>query len=362
MHGPLAVLAAPGALCLAYFTFADALRKAQADILAGLGLAPEECRYEIAASGSYWRLRDYAGQPKGSSLLIVAAPIKRPYIWDLTPSVSAIRYCLRRGLRIYLLEWLPDGPRNESVGLDEYAEAISECCARITSAGGTRPFLIGHSLGGTLAAISSALMPERIKGLVLLGTPLCFEPGTSQFRDALVALVPPLLSDTGRFPGSLLSCIAGLAAPRTFIWSRLMDAAFSIADDEALEIHGRVERWTLDEIPLPGKAVDQIMRWLYRENRFCRGTLKVGNTYVGPFSLSVPTLAVVNTADDIAPLASIKPCIDAMPTRDVRLIEYPGETGVGLQHVGVLVGRRAYAQTWPEIISWLNDHSLALLR
>ena len=166
MHGPLAVLAAPSALCLAYFTFADALRKAQADILAGLGLAPEECRYEIAASGSYWRLRDYAGQPKGSSLLIVAAPIKRPYIWDLTPSVSAIRYCLRRGLRIYLLEWLPDGPRNESVGLDEYAEAISECCARITSAGGTRPFLIGHSLGGTLAAISSALMPERIKGLV----------------------------------------------------------------------------------------------------------------------------------------------------------------------------------------------------
>ena len=295
-------------------------------------------------------------------MLIVAAPIKRPYIWDLTPSVSAIRYCLRRGLRIYLLEWLPDGPRNESVGLDEYAEAISECCARITSAGGTRPFLIGHSLGGTLAAISSALMPERIKGLVLLGTPLCFEPGTSQFRDALVALVPPLLSDTGRFPGSLLSCIAGLAAPRTFIWSRLMDAAFSIADDEALEIHGRVERWTLDEIPLPGKAVDQIMRWLYRENRFCRGTLKVGNTYVGPFSLSVPTLAVVNTADDIAPLASIKPCIDAMPTRDVRLIEYPGETGVGLQHVGVLVGRRAYAQTWPEIISWVNDHSLALLR
>ena len=104
------------------------------------------------------------------------------------------------------------------------------------------------------------------------------------------------------------------------------------------------------------------MRWLYRENRFCRGTLKVSNTYVGPFSLSVPTLAVVNTADDIAPLASIKPCIDAMPTRDVRIIEYPGETGVGLQHVGVLVGRRAYAQTWPEIISWLNDHSLALLR
>jgi polyhydroxyalkanoate synthase len=219
------------------------------------------------------------------------------------------------------------------------------------------PFLIGHSLGGTLAAISSALMPGRIKGLILLGTPLCFAPGTSQFRDALVALVPPILSDTGRFPGSLLSYIAGLASPRTFIWSRMMDAVFSAADDHALTIHGRVEHWTLDEMPLPGRAVDQIMVWLYRENRFCAGTLKVDNTLIGPSSLSVPMLAVVNTADDIAPLASIKPCVDAMPTRDVRIIEYPGETGVGLQHVGVLLGQKAYAEVWPEIIRWLNDHS-----
>ena len=219
------------------------------------------------------------------------------------------------------------------------------------------PFLIGHSLGGTLAAISSALMAGRIKGLILVATPLCFAPGSSQFRDALVALVPPLLSDVERFPGSLLSYIAGFAAPRTFIWSRLMDAALSVGDDEALQIHGRVDRWTLDEIPLPGKAVDQIMRWFYRENRFCAGTLKVGETFVGPFSLSVPMLAVVNTADDIAPLASIKPCMDAMPTKDVRIIEYPGERGVGLQHVGVLVGRKAFARVWPEIISWLNCHN-----
>ena len=102
---------------------------------------------------------------------------------------------------------------------------------------------------------------------------------------------------------------------------------------------------------------DQIIRWLYCENRFCRGTLRVRNTLVSPSSLSVPTLAVVNTADDVAPLASIKPCIDAMPVRDVRIIEYPGEIGVGLQHLGVLVGRQAHAQIWPEIISWLKSRS-----
>jgi polyhydroxyalkanoate synthase len=40
----------------------------------------------------------------------------------------------------------------------------------------------------------------------------------------------------------------------------------------------------------------------------------------------------------------------------VRLIEYPGEIGVGLQHLGVLIGRQAHARVWPEIISWLKAH------
>jgi polyhydroxyalkanoate synthase len=151
--------------------------------------------------------------------------------------------------------------------------------------------------------------------------------------------------------------MATLAAPGTFIWSRLLDAALSVTDGQALKIHALVERWSLDEVSLPGKLVHQIMQWLFRENRFCRGTLEVCGTIVGPSNLSVPTLAVVNIADEIAPLASIKPCIDAMPLADVRIIEYPGEIGVGLQHLGVLVGRQAHAQVWPEIIPWLKSRS-----
>jgi polyhydroxyalkanoate synthase len=46
-----------------------------------------------------------------------------------------------------------------------------------------------------------------------------------------------------------------------------------------------------------------------------------------------------------------------MPEHTGRLIEYPGEIGVGLQHVGILAGRHAYARIWPTIISWLKSHS-----
>src|SRR3954452_1821340 len=129
------------------------------------------------------------------------------------------------------MEWLPASGRDDDEGIDDYTRAISECVTTIAGeAAGAKPFLIGQSLGGTLATIFATLAPESIRGLVLLATPLCFEPGSSPFRDALVSLVPPGLSDADPFPGSLLSHASAMASPTTFVWSRLADAAFSSFD------------------------------------------------------------------------------------------------------------------------------------
>jgi polyhydroxyalkanoate synthase len=341
------------ALSRAQFDVSDIIRRAQGDVVGALGLDPNECSYQTIASHSHWRLRDYGGQDQSRSLLIVAAPIKRPYIWDLSPSTSAIRFCLRRGLHVHLLEWMPASSHAGNCGIDDYVLAIAEAVETITVAQGTKPYLIGHSLGGTLAAIYGAFLPESIRGIVLLGAPLCFERSESHFRDALVTLVPQNISDSDPFPGSLLSYASALASPGTFVWSRLTDAVMSIADPLAMEIHARVERWALDEIPLPGKLVHHIVDWLYRENRFFRGVLKIDGKFVGPSSLSVATLAVINTADDVAPPISVKPFADAMAEK-VQIIEYSGERGVCLQHLGILVGRHAQARVWPRILSWLK--------
>ncbi len=339
----------------ASFIAADIWRRGQGNILSAAGLGPDESLYRVIAAGRHWLLRDYSGQDNSSALLIVGAPIKRPYIWDLSPSVSAIRYCLRKRQHVYLLEWLPASRHTTHYGLEQYTEAISECISRLANHADAT-VLMGHSLGGTLAAVFGATVPHSIRGLVLLGAPLCFRPATSRFRDVLVSLIPSDLDEAEPYPGSLLSYVSALASPDTFLWSRLADAAASIPNHHALEIHARVERWTLEEVPLPGKLVHQLIAWLYRENRFCEGQLKIGDKLIGPQSMSVPTLAIVNTADDIAPLQSVKPFIDLMPTTDTRIIEYPGETGVCLQHLGVLIGQDAHAQLWPEIISWIDAH------
>jgi polyhydroxyalkanoate synthase len=342
----------------AQFEVNDILRRMQGDVISTFGLGADEHRYDVIHSGAHWRLRDYGARRSSRPVLVVAAPIKRPYIWDLARSASAIRYCLQQDLSVYLLEWIPASPRGENTGIDDCTKAI-EICARMISdtRAGTKPFLIGHSLGGTLAAIFAATAPEQIQGLVLLCAPLCFRPGESQFRDALVSMLPPALSEAAPVPGSLLSHVSALASPDTFIWSRLTDAALSFSDPHALDIHARVERWALDEVPLPGRLVYQMVEWLYREDRFCSGLLPVHGRLVGPSNVSVPVLSVVNTADAIAPLASVKPFVDRVLTRDAKIMQYRGETGVALQHLGILIGRQAYAQVWPQIVSWLDARS-----
>jgi polyhydroxyalkanoate synthase len=167
---------------------------------------------------------------------------------------------------------------------------------------------------------------------------------------------PSGLADANVVPGSFLTELSAIAAPETFIWSRLVDAVLSVADAEAMSTHARIERWALDEAPLAGRLVFEMFQWLYRENRLCRGTLQLGGKRIGPSSIVVPTLALVNTLDEIAPLGSVKPFIDNLANTDARLLEYPGERGVGLQHLAILVGRHAQAEVWPEILQWLEAH------
>ena len=169
---------------------------------------------------------DYDTVDPSRSGAIVAAPIKRPYIWDLTPSVSAIRRCLDAGLHVYLLEWLPASEKTCSVGVTECVKAISAALHTVgAGADGRKPILMGHSLGGTLATIYAATASETIDGLVLLGAPLCFQPGESPFRDALIKLVPAPVLDLDPYPVLILSQASAVASPETFIWSRFMDAA-----------------------------------------------------------------------------------------------------------------------------------------
>ncbi len=345
----------PGAALASFFQALDVLHRAQGAGLAALGCGPDEAPYRIVAATARWRLRCYAGPPSRPTVLIVPAPIKRPYIWDLSPTVSPIRLLLSQRFAVYLLEWNPPAPQGEGADLAAYADdALAAALDGVSEDARTAcVFLLGHSLGGTLAAIFAARRPERPAGLVLLSAPLCLPPAISRLRDALAALPPPP-RDGPVVPGALLAQASALAAPDTFLASRWRDAAASVFDARGREVHARVARWILDEQGLPAALVRDMLTELYREDRLCRGTLAIRGCRLGPADVRAPVLAVANARDEVAPPASVAPFLAATANPEARLVPYAGEASVVLQHLGALVGRDALTSLWPQIVAWIR--------
>ena len=286
----------------------------------------------------------------------VPAPIKRAYIWDLAPGASPVRLLAEAGFAVSLLEWLDPDPSESDAGIDTFVDRIGAAVDAVRAQGGDTPVLVGHSLGGTLAALFAARYPERSAGLALVEAPLHFGPDAGAFAP-LVATSPHarwLESGLGLVPGTFLDLVTTAAAPREFVAERHVDFWTSLAGG-ALRLHLQVHRWSLDELALPGRLVVQIVEDLYRNDRFRRGDLLVAGSRVGPDTLTVPMLNVVDPHDLAIPAGSILPFHHAAASPRKQLLSYRGEPGVALRHVGVLVGPRALATVWPEIVAWLRE-------
>lgn len=336
----------------------DEFRRNQGRVLDLLGLGPQQLASRVLLAKPAFRVRAYAPiADSAPPVLLVAAPIKRAYIWDLMPQVSTVRLLREAGFAVHLLEWLDSGGQREDLGLNAYANVfVEEAVAAIRLDSGDIPLLVGHSLGGTLAAIFCALHPRLTRGVVLLEAPLHFGADAGAFAPMVAASPDPHLLQAALtvVPGSLLDLVSAAAAPRTYLLERYLDLIASLGKP-SLQVHLRVARWTLDEFPIPSRLFAEILEDLYRKDRFMRADLALGGQRVGPHSLIAPMLNVANPKNAVIPPSSIVPFHRAAASPVKKLLQYSGDQGVALQHVGVLVGQTAHTRLWPEIIAWIRD-------
>jgi polyhydroxyalkanoate synthase len=156
-------------------------------------------------------------------------------------------------------------------------------------------------------------------------------------------------------PGAFTALLSTAAAPEAFVLQRWADLGASLGDSLAIAVHARVERWALDEFAMPGRLFEEVLELLYREDRLVAGTLGLGGRRTGLHRLRSPVVAVVNPPGRVVPPASVLKGLAAMPAEvPRRVLEYGGERGPALQHLGPLVGPVAHARLWPEILDWIS--------
>lgn len=341
-----------------WFEFLDQLRRLQGMTLDSLGLGPRESAFQVVFTQPGLRLRRYGvGAANSPPLLIVPAPIKRPYIWDLSPERSVVRRAIEHKLGVYLVEWTEPDKGTWSPGLPDYSGPMLDACIAVTAeqTGSDRVFLMGHSLGGVFAALHSAYRPEHVAGLALIDVPLHFAKAAGVFRAPFGLGIPARQErrSSAPVPGSLLGMISASAAPGTFCASRYLDYLASMGSREQMATHWRVERWTMDELPMPRTLFDDVVQGLYRQNSFMQGELAIGGIQLHPRNITAPILSVYQNST-ITPAESVLAFHRAAGSADKELVPYFGDVGVALQHVGPLVGDNAYRHVWPRVFNWLD--------
>lgn len=330
------------------FEYLDRLRRLQGVGFDALGLGPEPTESVTVLRRPGLELKRYPARPDARMpFVLVPAPIKRSYIFDMSPEVSVVKRCATAGGRVFLVEWQP---ARAEFGLAQCVERLLVACEE--AAADEPVVLIAHSLGGLLAAIYAALYPSRIRALVLIAAPLHFGPDAGLFHRAVADGEPQRLPES--VPGSYIAAISFQVAPEAFGWERSVDFLQSCIDPEILRSHLRVERWTLDEFAMPRQLFCDIVRLLVLEDRFVSGKLSIDGHAALPSRISAPVLCVVDPQCAIVPPRAVRPFLDTARSRDKTVLQYQREVGVCLQHVGPLVGRGAHTALWPQVLSWLE--------
>jgi polyhydroxyalkanoate synthase len=340
----------------------DTLRRWQGRILDAAGFGPQQCPPREVLRRPGYNLQAYApAQGAGPPIVIVPAPIKPAYVWDLAPGSSVVEACLAAGLRPYVVWW--DSPAPE-FGLAAYADRfLAECLDAVAAeTGQARAILAAHSLGGLFAAAFAARHPERVAALALIAAPLNF--GFEQEDGALGPIMAALgrarwleRAPAGNLPGSFLSLAGFLAAPAAFGQERIVDWLRSLPDRSAAGTHMRVERWTLDERPLARRLVEELVERVYPDNALMTGRLALESGCPSPRGLTAPLLTVADAGCPVVPPRSQLPFHAAAASREKQLLWYGGDTGVGIRHIGPLVGRSAHRELWPQILAWLSSRA-----
>ncbi|NEX59686.1 alpha/beta fold hydrolase [Noviherbaspirillum galbum] len=338
------------------FEAMDQARRRRGIAMERAGLGPAQTPGTVVLEQPGARLHRFAAAKSASgapAALIVPAPIKRHYIWDLSPGRSVVQRLMQHGMQVYLVEWT-DPPSGPLLGLDDYGFRLLDACVQAI---GGKVALFGHSLGGIFAAIYAAMRPDKVRALVTVESPLHFGTSSGSFQP-LLAFGPQARQVTrshATVPGSVLNLASMSASPTSFGAERIADFFNSLRSPDDMLGHLLVERWTLDEAPMSSRLFEEVVELLYRQDRLMLGQLDIQGKTIGPASIVSPFLTVIDPRSLIIPPESVTVFQDAASSRDKHRLAYDGDTGIGLAHVGALVGSNAHRLLWPAILGWLDS-------
>ncbi|MBK9072829.1 MAG: AMP-binding protein [Myxococcales bacterium] len=299
--------------------------------------------------------------PLTGAILLVPPLMVTAEVYDISHETSAVRALLDRGADVWVVDFgAPElAPGGNARTLDDHVRAISRALDHVYAATGQPVHLAGYSQGGMFCYQAAAWRKGAgIASVVAFGSPVDWHRTlpkvapeiTDKLLVGIRTILDAPLSRMTRVPGAVAAAGFKLVSARKEL-GQLVEFIGNLHDREALA-RREARRLFLGGggfISWPGPAMRAFIDELVVGNRLTAGGLVLDGDVVSLRDLTCPVLYFIGQHDEIARPPTVRAIVDAAPA-DAQIFE----SAVPAGHFGIVVGRVAQAQTWPQVAAWMS--------
>jgi len=284
-------------------------------------------------------------------VLVIPPLMVRPYVYDLRPEHSMLRFMRNAGLDVFVVDFGVPDRNDEKVSLDDYVTDYVPTAvdATLRASGSSQLAIVGYCMGGIFGLLHAGTWrDDRVSALVTIGSPVNFDKmGIVTLAARLGAPgIDPIIDAIGNVPGSLSSLAFKLiSGHRTF--TRYADLAANLHDEDYVRGFTAINTWVNDMIPYPKEAFRQMFKEVVHGNKLLTNELVFGGRPCDLRAIQCPLLAFAGEDDNVATPASTREIVDLVASTDKQLITVPGG------HVAIVAGGQAPQRVWKPAVDWL---------
>jgi polyhydroxyalkanoate synthase len=210
-------------------------------------------------------------------------------------------------------------------------------------------------MGGAISLMYAALVPEGLKNLVLLATPVDCSPQHTELYGQWFAEPnhdpDVILNAYGNLPPEFAYTGTALLNPVTNYIGKYVNMWEMVLQDKPMTGWLAMSKWADEAIPMPGAVYKQWVQDFYQHNRLARGEMRLRGRRVDLSTITAPLLNIAGRKDHLVFLPQAEAAMDLVGSQDKEFVVL--EAG----HVGLLTGRGAKKGLWPKVRDWLQPRS-----
>jgi len=240
-------------------------------------------------------------------LLIIPPWINKYYILDLREKNSLIKWCVERGLTVFVVSWVnPDKRLADKDFVDYMVEGPLAAIEAMQKATGEKDInALGYCLGGTLLAATlghlAAKKDSRIASASFMTSLIDFT-GAGELDvfidEEQVQALEKRMEERGFLEGSAMANTFNMLRSNDLIWSFVINNYLMGRDPFPFDLL----HWNCDSTRMPAKMHSFYLRNMYMQNALrVPGGITLAGTPIDLSRVTLPTYFVSAIEDHIAP-------------------------------------------------------------